>query len=83
MSEKFFDDNELPLEGDDEFGPDGPEVQVDPGAAVPEVRSGGRRERAEEEVPPELRARYAEVVRRSWPGPPSTCPSPRCTAWPG
>ena len=34
MSEKFFDDNELPLEGDDEFGPDGPAVEVDPGAAV-------------------------------------------------
>ncbi|QFG67957.1 bifunctional folylpolyglutamate synthase/dihydrofolate synthase [Ornithinimicrobium pratense] len=62
MSEKFFEDNELPLEGDDEFGPDGPEVQVYPGAAVPEVRSGGRRGRAEQEVAPELRARYAEVV---------------------
>ena len=76
MSEKFFDDNELPLEGEDELGLDGPSVEVDPGAAVPEVRSGGDRRREGEQAPPELQARYAEVVEAILARTPEHMPEP-------
>ncbi|MGD8150338.1 bifunctional folylpolyglutamate synthase/dihydrofolate synthase [Ornithinimicrobium sp. Y1694] len=64
MSGQFFDDNELPLE-------DEPQVEVEPGAAVPR---GGRQ--GGEEVSPELRARYAQVVEEILARTPEHMPEP-------
>lgn len=66
MSDKFFDDNELPLE-------DGNELPLEAGAAAP--RRPGDRRRAEQ-VDPVLAARYAQVVQEILDRTPEHMPEP-------
>jgi dihydrofolate synthase/folylpolyglutamate synthase len=66
MSDKFFDDNELPLD-------DGNDLPLEVGAAVPGLPS---RRRRGPEVDPELAARYGVVVQQILARTPEHMPEP-------
>ncbi|MDO5738965.1 MAG: folylpolyglutamate synthase/dihydrofolate synthase family protein [Ornithinimicrobium sp.] len=76
MSDQFFEDNELPLDDNEPFDDslDENELPLDPGAAVPATRGQGRGPTAQ--VPPELVARYDQVVAEILDRTPEHMPEP-------